>query len=160
MMKNNSGCKSFQSCPRLNVKWKLKFYTGGNMKRFLFLAFMLFTLVAFTANAPPCDMGKKIIHECNFDVGQANSTITGIQHVIDVYYDVGLTATIEIAQEINPIYPCQPALTEPAIVDLRSKCIYVDCLTDDISFSTSYTTQHNFAMLQPHYTQKGYSIWE
>lgn len=155
---NNRGVNASRVVPG-SMKRKLKTNTGGKMKRFLFLAFMLFTLVAFTANAPPCDMGMKTFNECSIDVGHADNTITGFPQVVYVFCDVGRTATIEIAQEIYPIYPMQPGNIKASLADQRGNYRDVDCTSDVLlPITISSTTLQSDPMLLS-YTQIGYSIW-
>lgn len=130
------------------------------MKRFLFLAFLMFTLVAFTANAPPCDMGKQTLIECNLDVGQPDNTIAGVASCTFDYSAVGLTTPAELSMEMIQIYPIQPASTETVMVDQRAKCRDVDCAQYALLISTSNHSPYAVEMPQNNYTQLGYSLWE
>lgn len=129
------------------------------MKRFLFLALMLFALVAFSGNAPPCDMGEKMITECNFDVGQSDNIIAGITSSTFEISAVGSITQAEISMEMIQIYPMQLASIEATMVDLRDKYRDVDCLIVVNNFST-FNYRFSSEMMPSDYTEIGYSIWE
>ena len=125
------------------------------MKRFLFLAFTLTALIAFSSNAPPCDMGTEQMVQCNYDVGTNSQTFADAAVAIFENYTLAEMPLFEFSNFAYQ-YHADAVLMHNYTYDVLRNQRDVDCSFPLFGIVT--TSTFNLMSISD-YTELGYSIW-